>query len=389
MLPPTRSSEGFRLLSLGQLAEAEAEFQSALQLDPKDVKCLLGLARTQLATGAHDPALKTLEQLFAVKPDHLEAKSLRGLLLTFKGDPRGVKDLEDAAKDRRSGAQEHMNLGAYLAEKDDARAQKEFELALRVDNRNARAFVELGKIAERRGDMRAALVQYQKAAEFASATDATPFIMRAKAHAALGENAHAASSALEAVTRAPPHQKAALVADAYKVCIDTREFDTAVRIALAALELDAQDAQYQTWMAQASMGARAAGSPQRPKDKRDIFDEDEISTVSVKKSAASAAAGGSKVDPKKLHPTAALEMAEKVLFKDPPQPDLAIEILETSIKQVPEDLRTHVTLGLAYALKGDYAKALPHAQKAASGSDTMLKQEGEALVKACERKLKK
>jgi Flp pilus assembly protein TadD len=89
MLPLTRSSEGLRLLSAGQVHEAIASFQAALEQDPRDLKCLLGLARAQIAAADAPAALKTFQQIFAVKPDHIEAKSHLGLLLAQAGDPKG------------------------------------------------------------------------------------------------------------------------------------------------------------------------------------------------------------------------------------------------------------------------------------------------------------
>jgi len=383
MLPPTRSSEGYRLLSQGQLAAAEQEFRAALQADPKDAKCLIGLARTLQANGGTDEALKTLEQLFTVKPDHLEGRSLRGLLLTLKGDTKGVKDLEEAAKDRRSGAQEHINYGLYLAGKDDGRAQKEFELALRVDNRNYRAFVELGKLCERRKDFRAALVQYQKATEFAMANDATPFILRARTHAALGEHVHAAVAALEAVNRGSDAKKAEILPDAFRICIEGGEFDSAVKVALAARELDANNSEYETWLAQASMGARKAGG-QKPKETKEIFDE-EVTLAAAKSKPSAKAIEAAKT----VNMVETCELAEQALFRAPPAIDEALKLIEPCLIKSPDDPRANMAQGLALALKGDYAKAYPHAQKAMAAKEAYLKEEAESLVKACEKKIGK
>ena len=192
-----------RLLSAGQVQEAIHAFENALGQDPKDVKCLLGLARAHIAAGQAPAALGTFQKIFALRPDHLEAKSHLGLLLARMGDAKGAKALEEAAKDRRSGYWEHVNFGLYLAERDDDRAQKEFEAATRSESRETLPYVELGKIAERRKDMRAALRHYLKASEVAMPHDPMPWVLRARAHRALDEKPAAVNAMNEALLRLP------------------------------------------------------------------------------------------------------------------------------------------------------------------------------------------
>src|SRR5436190_24362221 len=91
------SSEGNRLLAAGMFRDALAAYESALKVDPKDVRCLLGTAKAHLAMGAKDEALKALDAVLAIKPDHLEAKSHRGAVLVAKGDPAGAAEVEAAA----------------------------------------------------------------------------------------------------------------------------------------------------------------------------------------------------------------------------------------------------------------------------------------------------
>src|SRR5262249_52169053 len=98
MLGPSLASEGNRLLSAGRIAEAIRSFEAALQTDPSDAKCLLGLAKAQMACAADDAALQTLERLLSLRFDHIEARSHRGVLLARRGDPNGAVEMEAAAR---------------------------------------------------------------------------------------------------------------------------------------------------------------------------------------------------------------------------------------------------------------------------------------------------
>src|SRR5438034_11240364 len=103
MMPPSMSSEGNRLLAAGMVREAIASFEAALKTDPGDVRCLLGLAKANIAAGQADPALAALDKLLQVRPDHLEARSHRGFILAAKGDPKGAEEMSAVVQDRRAG----------------------------------------------------------------------------------------------------------------------------------------------------------------------------------------------------------------------------------------------------------------------------------------------
>src|SRR5690242_8694485 len=111
MMPPSLSSEGNRLLAAGMYPEAIQSFENALKSDPNDARCLLGLAKAQIATGSEDAALANLEKLLKIRPDHLEAKSHRGFILAKRGDPQGAADMDAASKERKAGFEEHFNYG--------------------------------------------------------------------------------------------------------------------------------------------------------------------------------------------------------------------------------------------------------------------------------------
>jgi Tfp pilus assembly protein PilF len=375
MLPLTRSSEGMRLLSAGQIQEAMQAFESALGQDPKDVKCLLGLARAQIASNQAPAALGTFQKIFQLRPDHLEAKSHLGLLLANMGDAKGAKALEEAAKDRRSGYWEHMNYGLYLAGKDDDKAQKEFEAATRSESREPMPWVELGKIAERRKDMRSALRHYLKASEVAMPHDPMPWVMRARAHRVLDEKPAAVNAMNEALVRLPkPGEerqvlsggltKQALFKEAFEQSIDAQQFESAVKIAVLALEHEPDNAEYQTWMHEASAGARQA-APSKPR-RTTTFEATDASLVDVE---------------------ALNKKAEELLFRKPPALTECLQTIEPVLRVKPNDQRANITKAVALAVSGKKQEALPFAEKAKAGEDKAIVMEANQLIKVINARL--
>ncbi|MDQ3263118.1 MAG: tetratricopeptide repeat protein [Myxococcota bacterium] len=394
MLPPTRSNEGYRLLNQGLLSEAEAEFKAALQSDPKDTKCLLGLVRTQLASGQLDDALSTVQQVFEFKPDHLEARSLRGRLLIEKGDHKGLKDLEDAAKDRRAGPSEHVNYGLYLAEKDDAKAQKEFELALRVDARNMRAHLELAKIAERRGDYRNAVVKYQKACEFSAPNDGEAYLLLSRAHYALGETTAGSQAMLEAINRATEQTKAQWLDEGYKLAFDAREFQAALTIAVAALELNPDEPEYQKWRDEAQAAATQVGNKPRATGSTELWQEATVpprtGSHNVPAQVAAPVAAAPVASGAPLMPEDACKQAEALLLaKNPPDTEGALRLLDAALAINPEFPKANLDKALALGLSKQYSLALQYAQRVQASKNQYLKAEADALVAKCQEKLRR
>jgi tetratricopeptide (TPR) repeat protein len=375
MLNLTRSSEGMRLLSSGQVQEAIRAFESALGQDPKDVKCLLGLARAQILAGNAPAALGTFQKIFAIRPDHLEAKSHLGLLLAAMGDAKGAKALEEAAKDRRCGYWEHVNFGLYLAGRDDDRAQKEFEAATRSEARETLPYVQLGKIAERRKDMRSALRHYLKASEVAMPHDPMPWVLRARAHRELDEKPAAVLAVTEALIRLPkPDEnrqvlsdgltKQALFAEAFQLCMEAQQYENAVKVAVTALEHEPENAEYQGWMHEASAGARQA-APNRPR-RTTTFEATDASLIDAE---------------------ALTKKAEEYLFRKPPALNDCLQTIEPVLRIKPNDQRANITKAVALAVGGKKKEALPFAQKALAGEDKAIIQEANQLIKVINARL--
>lgn len=375
MLPFSRSSEGLRLLSLGQVREAIDAFNSALSQDPKDVKCLLGLARAQIATGESDEAIATLDKVFTLRPDHIEARSHKAYVLARKGDAKGIKDLEDVSKDRRAGYFEHLNYGLFLAGSNDEKAQKEFELALRSEAREVMPYLELGRIAERKKDFRGALRHYLKASEIAPPNNFHPFLMRARTHHALGEGTHAAAAMMEGLNRLPkrdPYRSDSgapreLLTEAFKLTMDTQEFESAVKVAQLALEGEPDNATFQGWLNEA-LSASQKNAGQKKKPAAATFDATDASMVDF---------------------DATMDEAEKALFKKPPALEEVLAKVDVALRVKPNDPRANICKAVALAVKGQKQQALPFAQKALLSEDPAIKMEANQLIGVINKSTKK
>jgi tetratricopeptide (TPR) repeat protein len=343
MMPPSLSSEGNRLLAAGMVKEAIASFESALKSDPKDARCLLGLAKAHLAAGATDPALKALERLLEVKPDHLEGRSHRGLILARRGDPKGAEEMDAVTKDRRAGFEEHFNYGLYLAEaKQDDKAQREFEAAARIEGRDPRPYLQLGAIAVRRKDNVAAINQLVKATQFSGPQDAMPWVALARVYRSAGQGAQAASTFLEAVGRR--REDEALSEEAFKACMESGELDSALKIVLMARERRPDDPRLQQWQEEVTAKLKAGGG-KKAGAKR--YEEGEAGHIDVDKE---------------------MERANQLLQRNPPTPPHVAkeveQILDRVLRVKPDHADAVSLTGLCRYLQGDWDQAEALAKKA-------------------------
>lgn len=372
MMPPSLSSEGNRLLAAGMVKEAVASFESALKSDPKDVRCLLGLAKAHLAMGADDPALQTLNQLLEVKPDHLEGRSHRGLILARRGDQKGVEEMDAVSKDRRAGFEEHFNYGVYLTQaKQDDKAQKEFEAAARIEGRDPRPYLHLGAIAVRRKDNVAAVNQLVKATQFSGPNDAAPWAALARVYRSTGQSAQAASAFLEALGR--QREDEALYEEAYKACMETGELDSALKTVLMARERQPDDPRLQKWQEEVTAKLKAGGG-KKAGVKR--YEEGETGSIDVDKE---------------------MERANQLLQRNPPTPPHVAkeveQILDRVLRVKPDHADAVSLTGLCRYLQGDLDQAEVLAKKALDMAEKakvkVWKENAQLLIKNLEAARKK
>jgi tetratricopeptide (TPR) repeat protein len=258
----------------------------------------------------------------------------------------------------------------YLAGKDDDKAQKEFEAAVRTEGREAIPYLELGKISERRKDLRAALRHYMKAGEVALPHDSTPFILRARVHRELEEKPAAVGAMMEGLLRLhKPGESDGKLADgttyeqlfeeAFALCMDAQQFDSAVKVAMQALEHNPDNTTAQTWLHEASVASRQVAP-----NKRRTTTNFEATDASM------------------VDPDTNLKKAEELLFRKPPSINECLTLIEPVIRAKPNDQKALICKAIALAVKGDKAAALPFAQRAAVGENKFVIAEANALIKA-------
>ena len=142
-------------------AEAEAEYNVALNINPKDFAALIGAATNYLQELKIDPALEMIESALIQNPSDPEANYIMGEVLIARhkfsdAEPYLLKGLAARAQ---LVPRIHALLGEiYAAQGDTSRAIAEYKLGLPSDNDGSVHF-QLGRL-------------YQKAGEAALAADA-------------------------------------------------------------------------------------------------------------------------------------------------------------------------------------------------------------------------
>jgi len=329
--------------------EAIESFERALKSEPADARCLLGLAKAQLATGAEDAALASLEKLLKVKPDHLEGKSHRGFILARRGNPQGAADMDAAAKDRKAGFEEHFNYGSYLLSiKKDADAQREFEACNRIESRDPRPYVELGQIALRQKNQVAATTHFLKATQFAGPKDAAPFIALARAYRTAKEGAQAANAYQQALQRKPDD---ALNEEAYLAAVEAGELDSALKIVLLARQRRPDEPKFAQW--QENVMAKLRSAPKKPAASAPArFEEGDASSVDVDKE---------------------LSKASDLLLRNPPTPPhvakQVLAIVDTVLRVQPDNGDALIKVGVCKYLLGDWDACEEYGKKALASAN--------------------
>ncbi len=162
---------GGLLLRLGKPSEAEGKFRQALEIAPKSVRALQGLAqslelqkkpeaaeayrnylavepgdaatkefliRSLLEQKKYDEALAELEKLPASDPPRLEAQKLRAdILIGQKKTDEAITVLQQAIQQAPNDAELHGGLGRlYMDKKNFPGAEEELKAALTIDQNN-------------------------------------------------------------------------------------------------------------------------------------------------------------------------------------------------------------------------------------------------------------
>ncbi len=139
-------NEGNRLLKLGKVDEAVAQYNRALQLNPdnEDVHFNLGIALAR--QGKLDEAIAQYREALKLMPDYAEVHNNLGNLLSRQGKlAEAAEEFRAALKIMPEHAAAHNNLGIVLArQQQNAEALKEFAEAARLMPDYVEAHFNLG-----------------------------------------------------------------------------------------------------------------------------------------------------------------------------------------------------------------------------------------------------
>jgi tetratricopeptide (TPR) repeat protein len=151
---------GIALFSGSRLAEAEAQFKRALDIDPSYTDARFDLASVEASSGEWEPAAADFRRVMEERPDDARARQHLGEVLLLWGDALfkagknepALARYRDALQFRPDDAQAHGKTGMVLAKM--ARldeAQAEFETALRIDPKSepARQTLEVLKMMKK------------------------------------------------------------------------------------------------------------------------------------------------------------------------------------------------------------------------------------------------
>ena len=156
---------GLRLSGQGRHAEAIAQYEAALAVQPDDPKVLFALGNTAQALGLAAPAEQFFRRVLALEPERLEALINLANLLRDSGQPGTAIALLGPALIRAPQSPELLlTLGSAFREKGDAASAKAYyqsALAARPDY--VPALANLAEMLGEEGDREAARTLYDRA----------------------------------------------------------------------------------------------------------------------------------------------------------------------------------------------------------------------------------
>jgi len=365
------AQQGFQLLQAGKAADGIRAFQQGLEANPRDVDCLLGMARVRLIEGKPDEAHPFLQQIIMLEPLHAEAGSHLALLRFLGGDQAAIDHLRRATMSPTAGAFEFMNLARALGKSgDDAAAEVAFKRAVLLDPKNVFIRMEAGDAALRRGDGLSAVAHFEAAVE-SSPSEYVLVAYLAKAYAVDGNAPKAIEVLQRAIEMAP--LEPAIHEEMYLLRSSTGANAEALAEAELLLKRAPEEPQYRYWRgvslirlarldeAKTELEAVVAARPKAADAKQALAD-----VYTQKRDFARA----QKLleDALALDPTSAassIDLANLLFEKGAPGKAEAEKVLRRALISHPEEPTLHYNLAVALASSNPRA-ALEHALKAQS-----------------------
>lgn len=202
-------SRAAQLITLGQLSDALAEYDQALQIDPDSVEAYQGRGQVNEALSRHAEAIADFTQAIARAPEQFDAYLARAAVYEAQGDlSAAAADYQQVITFAPTNLDALYRLGTMAYDQNDlATAQSRLESLTALSDKYPAAFAALGHIYLTQGKSAEALTQLTRAIDL-GVTLPLAYIERAQLYVADG-NYDAA------------------IAD-YKTVIDAGEADAAV-----------------------------------------------------------------------------------------------------------------------------------------------------------------
>jgi tetratricopeptide (TPR) repeat protein len=379
------ASEGVRLMQKGLADQALASFKAGIARDPKDLTCLLGLARVYLSQLRHHDAKGILEQLLVVEPRHLEAQSHLAMLQDRAGDPQAFEKLKSIASHPKASFFELYNFATALSfHGDDENAEKVLEAAETFSKQNPQIQFERGRIALRRNDPEKALEMFKRAAALSPMAYA-PLLMIARVHSGKGDMGQAINVLNDALKLAP--REPTLLQEMYTTSMLAGSHQQALKAAVELCTLDPSNGRYgylkgmaelasgDVKTARASLEGALELQPTSWEIKQSLARAYEL--LKEPKVARSLLEEARRDAPNETGP--ANDMALALLQEGKAKE--AIAVLEPALKEHPDDPAVNLNMGLALKLGGmDRGRALECARKAHAATDKGIRDQAQLLI---------
>jgi len=156
---------GIALLQKGQVDEAMAQFQKALEIKANYADAHNNLGSALLQKGQADEAMGHFQKALEIKPNYADAHYNLGIALLKKGRvDDAMAEYQKALELNPNYADAHNNLGSALLQKGQVTdAMVQFQRALEINPNNAEAHNNFGVALFKKGRVEEAMAQFQEA----------------------------------------------------------------------------------------------------------------------------------------------------------------------------------------------------------------------------------
>jgi Mlc titration factor MtfA (ptsG expression regulator)/Flp pilus assembly protein TadD len=158
-------TRGHEHLEAGRIALAEADFDRAVKLDPRDQEALVYRAEARLSLGNLESALADAERACALDSDDVEARRVRGMTRVALEDyAGGCADLQTALAPKSDDVDGHFYRGLARAQTGQFQAAiRDLTRVIELDPDDAEAHYERGHCWQQLGNASAAETDFARA----------------------------------------------------------------------------------------------------------------------------------------------------------------------------------------------------------------------------------